>query len=52
MHYIKKTPRNLQAFGICSKSSTNVLHLEDGTNLRQDTNFGGSWGGLVGRYTP
>jgi len=60
MHWIKQTPSNLQAFGLCSKDTWATLRLADGTNIVSQPNFTGSWpddsagqhGGLVGRYTP
>ncbi|OTB07286.1 glycoside hydrolase family 55 protein [Hypoxylon sp. CI-4A] len=51
MHWISQTPANLQAYGLCSKSTTTTLHLGDGTNIDTQPDFTGSWGGLVGRYT-
>ncbi|KAI1213565.1 glycoside hydrolase family 55 protein [Annulohypoxylon truncatum] len=52
MHWISQTPANLKAYGLCSKSTTTTLHLGDGTNINTQPDFTGSWGGLVGRYTP
>ncbi|KAK7958621.1 glycoside hydrolase family 55 protein [Apiospora saccharicola] len=52
MHWIAQTPKNLQAFGLCSKDTWAALHLADGTNIETAKGFQGSWGGLVGRYTP
>lgn len=55
MHWITQTPKNLQAFGLCSKDSWAVMRLADGTNIETQKGFEGSWpggGGLVGRYTP
>ena len=54
MHFIKETPTNLQAFGLCSKDAYAVLRLADGTELVTSTSWTGSWpggGGDVGRYT-
>ncbi|KAK0624181.1 beta-1,3-glucanase precursor [Immersiella caudata] len=53
MHYIKKTPENLNAFGMMSKSTYATLRLENGTELLSKEWLGG-WtmsGGSVGRYT-
>ncbi|KAI1413046.1 glycoside hydrolase family 55 protein [Hypoxylon sp. FL1857] len=52
MHWISQTPANLQAYGLCSKSTTTTLRTGDGTNINTQPDFTGSWGGLVGRYTP
>ena len=55
MHFVKETPTNLQAFGLCSKDAYAVLRLADGTELVTSTSWTGSWpggGGDVGRYTP
>ncbi|RWA14250.1 hypothetical protein EKO27_g870 [Xylaria grammica] len=55
MHWIAKTPSNLQAFGLCSKDSYATLRLADGTAIVTQNGFTGSWsggGGDVGRYTP
>ncbi|OTA97776.1 glycoside hydrolase family 55 protein [Hypoxylon sp. CO27-5] len=52
MHWISQTPANLQAYGLCSKSTTVALRTGDGTNINTQPDFTGSWGSLVGRYTP
>ncbi|KAI0379671.1 glycoside hydrolase family 55 protein [Hypomontagnella monticulosa] len=52
MHYISQTPANLKAYGLCSKSTWAALRLADGTNIVTSPDFTGSWGSLVGRYTP
>ncbi|KAI1144258.1 glycoside hydrolase family 55 protein [Hypoxylon sp. FL0543] len=52
MHWISQTPANLQAYGLCAKSTTTALHTGDGTNINTQPDFTGSWGSLVGRYTP
>ncbi|KAI4868767.1 glycoside hydrolase family 55 protein [Hypoxylon rubiginosum] len=52
MHWISQTPTNLQAYGLCSKSTWSALRLGDGSNILTDPDFTGSWGSLVGRYTP
>lgn len=55
MHWIAKTPRNLQAFGLCAKDATNVLRTGDGEFIQAQPSFTGSWspgGGDVGRYVP
>ncbi|KAI1375779.1 glycoside hydrolase family 55 protein [Hypoxylon crocopeplum] len=52
MHWITSTPSNLKAYGLCSKSTWAALHLGDGSNLVTQPDFTGSWGSLVGRYTP
>ncbi|PFH60339.1 hypothetical protein XA68_11116 [Ophiocordyceps unilateralis] len=55
MHWITQTPRNLQAFGLCSKDADAVVRLADGSKVLMRPGFEGSWpgsGGLVGRYTP
>ncbi|KAI0181188.1 glycoside hydrolase family 55 protein [Hypoxylon sp. FL1284] len=52
MHWIAETPANLQAYGLCSKSTWSALRLGDGSNVLTDPDFMGSWGSLVGRYTP
>lgn len=54
MHWISRTPRNLQAFGLCSKDAAAVLRLANGTRIMAQDGFEGSWpggGGVVGRYT-
>lgn len=54
MHFVKETPVNLQAFGLCSKDAYAGLRLADGTELVTNPNYTGSWpggGGDVGRYT-
>ncbi|KAI0442034.1 glycoside hydrolase family 55 protein [Xylaria telfairii] len=54
MHWIAKTPSNLQAFGLCSKDTYATLRLADGTAIVTQNGFTGSWsggGGDVGRYT-
>jgi hypothetical protein len=55
MHFVKETPQNLEAFGLCSKDAYATLRLADGSDIVTDPNFTGSWpggGGDVGRYTP
>jgi hypothetical protein len=55
MHWVAKTPSNLQAFGLCSKDTYATLRLADGTAIVSQNGFTGSWsgaGGDVGRYTP
>lgn len=52
IHWIEKTPENFQGYGFCSKDTRVALHLADGTDLLSGDGFSGSWGGLVGRYTP
>ncbi|KAI6087368.1 glycoside hydrolase family 55 protein [Hypoxylon rubiginosum] len=52
MHWITQTPTNLHAYGVCSKSTWAALRLGDGSNILTDPDFTGSWGSLVGRYTP
>ncbi|KAK3946947.1 pectin lyase fold/virulence factor [Pseudoneurospora amorphoporcata] len=55
MHWVEKTPANLQAFWLCSKDTWATLRLEDGTDIVTKEGFTGSWsgsGGDVGRYTP
>jgi hypothetical protein len=52
MHWITQTPTNFQSFGFCSKSTYSTLRLADGTTILPANGFSGSWGGLVGRYTP
>ncbi|PHH67019.1 hypothetical protein CDD81_4414 [Ophiocordyceps australis] len=54
MHWISESPKNLQAFGMCAKDTQTVLRLADGTRIKTQDGFGGSWpggGGNVGRYT-
>jgi hypothetical protein len=52
MHFVKETPANLQAFGLCSKDTYATLRLANGTEVVTANGFTGSWGGDVGRYTP
>ncbi|KAK4119685.1 glycoside hydrolase family 55 protein [Parathielavia appendiculata] len=52
MHFVKETPANLQAFGLCSKDAYATLRLADGTEVVTANGFTGSWEGDVGRYTP
>ncbi|KAI2616683.1 glycoside hydrolase family 55 protein [Hypomontagnella submonticulosa] len=52
MHWIAQTPANFKAYGLCSKATWAALHLADGTNIVTQPDFTGSWGSLVGRYTP
>ncbi|KOS18425.1 Glucan endo-1 [Escovopsis weberi] len=55
MHWIAKTPSNLQAFGICSKDAQNILRLANNATIPTSPDFTGSWpggGGDIGRYTP
>jgi len=55
MHWVEKTPANLQTFGLCSKDTWATLRLEDGAEMVTKEGFTGSWsgsGGDVGRYTP
>lgn len=52
MHWIAQTPTNFHAYGVCSKSTRTALHLGDGADINTQPNFTGSWGSLVGRYTP
>ena len=53
MHWIQKTPQNMQAFGLCSKDATNGLRLGTGSFIMSQPDFTGSWtpgGGDIGRY--
>ncbi|KAL6853068.1 hypothetical protein ACO1O0_007621 [Amphichorda felina] len=52
IHWIETTPENFQGYGFCSKDTRVVLRLADGTDIESGNGFSGSWGGLVGRYTP
>lgn len=53
MHYIAKTPKNLQAYGLCAKDTSVALRLGDGTEVRAQDGFIGGWipGSDIGRYT-
>ncbi|KHO01498.1 beta-1,3-glucanase precursor [Metarhizium album ARSEF 1941] len=54
MHYIAQTPRNLQAYGLCSKDTTYALRLGNGIDLEAEGTFqGAGWpnGSDVSRYT-
>ncbi|KAG5934372.1 hypothetical protein E4U53_000706 [Claviceps sorghi] len=54
MHYIAKTPANLQAYGLCAKDTTVALRLGNGTAIpAQGGGFSGGWapGSDIGRYT-
>ncbi|EFY95392.1 pectate lyase superfamily protein [Metarhizium robertsii] len=54
MHYIAKTPENLQAYGLCSNDTMYALRLGDGTRVvEHGTFYGPGWpkGSVVGRYT-
>jgi hypothetical protein len=53
MHWVEKTPGNLNAFGMCSKDALNTLRMADGMLAVTKDGFTGSWpggGGDVGRY--
>ncbi|KAM0233581.1 hypothetical protein ACHAP5_010342 [Fusarium lateritium] len=52
IHWIQETPTNLQSFGWCAKDSKVALRLEGGKSVLTTPDFTGSWGSLVGRYTP
>jgi hypothetical protein len=52
IHWIEKTPENLQSFGWCARYARYALRLADATNILTSEGFTGSWGSLVGRYTP
>ncbi|KAI1384809.1 glycoside hydrolase family 55 protein [Hypoxylon trugodes] len=52
LHWVAQTPTRFQAYGLCTTGTQNVLHLADGTHIVAQQGFTGSWGGLVGRYTP
>ncbi|KAF5671245.1 glycoside hydrolase family 55 [Fusarium heterosporum] len=52
IHWIQETPENLQSFGWCAKDTRVALRLSNGTDILTSPDFGGSWGSLVGRYTP
>ncbi|KAM0300814.1 hypothetical protein ACHAPM_006109 [Fusarium culmorum] len=52
IHWIAKTPENLQSFGWCAKASKVALRLGNGDKVMTQPDFTGSWGSLVGRYTP
>jgi hypothetical protein len=52
MHWVENLPQNLQAFGLCVKSTYAVLHTGDGRDIVAADGFSGSWGGLAVRYTP
>ncbi|GKU22616.1 unnamed protein product [Fusarium langsethiae] len=52
IHWIEKTPENLQSFGWCAKASKVALRLGNGDKIMTQPDFTGSWGSLVGRYTP
>ncbi|EGX87862.1 glucan endo-1,3-beta-glucosidase BGN13.1 precursor [Cordyceps militaris CM01] len=53
MHWIQKTPRNLQMYGMCTKDTTIALRLGDGTTVGAEGKFEGGWnpGATIGRYT-
>ncbi|OAQ64598.1 glycoside hydrolase family 55 protein [Pochonia chlamydosporia 170] len=53
MHYIAKTPKNLQAYGLCAKDTSVALRLGDGTDIQAQNGFTGGWnpGSDIGRYT-
>ncbi|KJZ77441.1 hypothetical protein HIM_03165 [Hirsutella minnesotensis 3608] len=51
MHWINQMPRNLQAFGMCSKDAATVLRLADGTRINAQSGFAGSWPGGGGSQT-
>ncbi|KAL4724576.1 hypothetical protein ACLX1H_008017 [Fusarium chlamydosporum] len=52
IHWIEKTPENLQSFGWCAKDSRVALRLGNGEKIMTNPSFTGSWGSVVGRYTP
>jgi hypothetical protein len=55
MHFVQETPKDFQAFGLCSKDAYAVLRLADGTEIVAGEGYSGGWpggGGDVGRYTP
>ncbi|KAM3543077.1 hypothetical protein ARSEF1564_003976 [Beauveria bassiana] len=52
-HWIEKTPKNLQLYGMCTKDTATALRLGDGTNIGAEGKFEGGWnpGASIGRYT-
>ncbi|KAH8668587.1 pectate lyase superfamily protein-domain-containing protein [Xylariales sp. PMI_506] len=52
MNWITETPTNLQMFGLCYKSTYAGLHLANGTDVVTGSDYTGTWGGSIGRYTP
>lgn len=53
IHFINKSPTNLQMFGMCSKDTKVALRLGDGTDIAAEGDFSGGWnpGADIGRYT-
>ncbi|OAQ66884.1 pectate lyase superfamily protein domain-containing protein [Pochonia chlamydosporia 170] len=45
MHWISKQPSDLQLFGVCSKSATNVLREANGNMISARPSFKGGWPG-------
>ncbi|TWU75333.1 hypothetical protein ED733_006871 [Metarhizium rileyi] len=45
MHWVSKKPSNLHMYGVCSRSSTNVLREADGNVIPADPHFLGGWPG-------
>ncbi|KAJ3544983.1 hypothetical protein NM208_g2745 [Fusarium decemcellulare] len=52
IHWIEKTPKNFNGYGFCAKDVTVALRLGNGTDILSQEGFTGSWGSVVGRYTP
>ncbi|KAH7251411.1 pectin lyase fold/virulence factor [Fusarium tricinctum] len=52
IHWIEKTPENLQSFGWCAKDSRVALRLASAENIMTSPDFQGSWGSSIVRYTP
>ncbi|KAM3498628.1 hypothetical protein MY10362_008062 [Beauveria mimosiformis] len=52
-HWIEKTPKKLQLYGMCTKDTATALRLGDGTNIGAEGKFEGGWnpGAIIGRYT-
>ncbi|RGP71680.1 glycoside hydrolase family 55 [Fusarium longipes] len=50
IHWIEKTPENLQSFGWCARASQVALRLGNGDKIMTDPDFTGSWGSLVGLH--
>jgi hypothetical protein len=50
--FIAKTPRNLNIYGMGEKGCRVALRLEDGSEITGENGFNGTWGAIIGRYTP
>jgi len=45
MHWVQKTPTNLNAFGLCNKDTYGTLKLANGAEVVANPDYTGSWPG-------